>query len=103
MAACKTYCRKIKFPFSLASISKLDFDSYLELLIYVFANYTEEILSQQPFQAYQKVEEETTFLKGRLSFDNYTKHNLITGKWQNFYFNNDFWFLMNMEKIDTLK
>ncbi len=80
-----TYCRKIKFPFSLASISKLDFDSFLELLIYVFANYTEEILSQQPFQAYQKVEEETTFLKGRLSFENYTKNNLITGKWQNFY------------------
>lgn len=63
----------------------MKFDDYLELLIYVFANYTEEILSQQPFQAYQKVEEETTFLKGRLSFENYTKHNLTTGKWQNMY------------------
>ena len=80
-----TYCRKIKFPFSFADVSKLKFDDYLELLIYVFANYTEEILSQQPFQAYQKVEEETTFLKGRLSFENYTKHNLTTGKWQNMY------------------
>lgn len=80
-----TYCRKIKFPFSFADVSKLNFDDYLELLIYVFANYTEEILSQQPFQAYQLVEEETTFLKGRLSFDNYTKHNLTTGQWQNFY------------------
>ena len=80
-----SYCRKIKFPFSFADVSKLKFDDYLELLIYVFANYTEEVISQQPFQAYQKVEEETTFLKGRLSFDNYTKHNLTTGKWQNFY------------------
>ena len=80
-----TYCRKIKFPFSLADVSKLKFDDYLELLIYVFANYTEEIISQQPFQAYQTAEEETSFLKGRLSFDNYTKHNLTTGKWQNFY------------------
>ncbi len=79
------YCRKIKFPFSFADVSKLKFDNYLELLIYIFANYTEEVLSQQPFQAYQKVEEETTYLKGRLSFDNYTKHNLTTGKWQNFY------------------
>lgn len=80
-----TYCRKIKFPFSFADVSKLKFDDFLELLIYVFANYTEEILSQQPYQAYQSVEEETAFLKGRLEFDNYTKHNLITGKWQNFY------------------
>jgi 5-methylcytosine-specific restriction enzyme subunit McrC len=80
-----TYCRKIKFPFSFADVSKLKFDDYLELLIYIFANYTKEVISQQPFQAYQKIDEETTYLKGRLSFDNYTKHNLTTGKWQNFY------------------
>jgi 5-methylcytosine-specific restriction enzyme subunit McrC len=80
-----TYCRKIKFPFSFADVSKLKFDDYLELLIYIFANYTKEIISLQPFQAYEKVEEETAFLKGRLSFENYTKHNLITGKWQHFY------------------
>jgi 5-methylcytosine-specific restriction enzyme subunit McrC len=79
-----TYCRKIKFPFSFADVSKLNFD-YLELLIYLFANYTEEVISRQPFQAYQGVEEETTFLKGRLSFDKYTKHNLVMGKWHNFY------------------
>lgn len=79
------YCRKIKFPFSFADVSKLNFDDYLELLIYLFGNYTEEILSQQPYQAYQLTEEETTFLKGRLSFDNYTKKNLITGQWQNFF------------------
>lgn len=82
-----TYCRKIKFPFSYADVSKLKFDDYLELLIYVFANFTEEIISQQPYQSYQKVEEETSFLKGRLSFENYTKHNLTTAKWQNFYCN----------------
>jgi len=80
-----SYCRKIKFPFSFANVSKLNFDDYLEFLIYVFAHYTSETISQQPFQAYQKTEEETAFLKGRLSFDNYTKHNLTTGKWQNFY------------------
>ena len=79
------YCRKIKFPFAFADVSKMKFDDYLELLIYVFANFTEETISQQPFQAYQTVEEETVFLKGRLSFDNYIKHNLTTGKWQNFY------------------
>ncbi len=84
-----TYCKKIKFPFSFADVTKLKFDDYLELLIYVFANYTEQVISNQPFQAYQEVEEQTTFLKGRLSFDNYTKHNLITGQWQNFYCNHE--------------
>lgn len=80
-----SYCRKVKFPFSFADVSKLQFDDFLELLIYIFANYTEEIISNQPFQAYQAVSEETSYLKGRISFEDYTKHNLITGKWQNFY------------------
>ncbi|MEP6646613.1 MAG: hypothetical protein ABJC12_05955 [Saprospiraceae bacterium] len=80
-----TYCRKIKFPFSFADVTKLKFDDYLELLIYVFANFTEEIISQQPYQGYQRIEEETAFLKGRLSFEKYTKNNLSTAKWQNFY------------------
>lgn len=80
-----TYCHKVKFPFSFAALSSLEFDDFLELLIYVFANYTEEVISRQPYQAYQKVEEETVYLKGQLSFENYTKYNLITGKWQNFY------------------
>jgi 5-methylcytosine-specific restriction enzyme subunit McrC len=80
-----SYCRKIKFPFSFADVSKLHFDDYLELLIYVFANYSLEVLSHQPFQTYQLVEEETLFLKGRLSFDNYLRNNLTTGRWQNFY------------------
>jgi 5-methylcytosine-specific restriction enzyme subunit McrC len=80
-----SYCRKVKFPFSFADVSKLQFDDFLELLIYIFANYTEEVISNQPFQAYQAVSEESPYLKGRISFEDYTKHNLITGKWQNFY------------------
>lgn len=79
-----SYCRKIRFPFSLANIANLKFDDFLEFLIYVFAHYTEEVISAQPFQAYQEVEEETAFLKGRLSFEKYIALNLTTGKWQNF-------------------
>ncbi|MGQ7855797.1 McrC family protein [Pedobacter sp. WC2501] len=82
-----SYCRKIKFPFTSANIANIDFENFLELMIYVFANFTAEILSIQPFQAYQKIEEETNFLKGSLSFNNYTIKNLATGRWQNFYCN----------------
>lgn len=84
-----SYCRKVKFPFSFADVSKFQFDDFLELLIYVFANYAEDIISTQPFQAYQTVSEETPFLKGRISFEEYTKNNLATGKWQNFFCNHE--------------
>jgi 5-methylcytosine-specific restriction enzyme subunit McrC len=80
-----SYCRKVRFPFSFADISKLQFDDFLEMLIYIFANYTEDVISNQPFQAYQNINEETAFLKGHISFEEYTKNNLSTGKWQNFY------------------
>ncbi len=80
-----SYCRKIKFPYSSADLSTIQFDDFLELLIYVFANLTEETVSKQPFQDYQILVEETSFLRGRISFDDYTRHNLISGNWQNFY------------------
>ena len=84
-----SYCRKVKFPFSFADVSKLQFDDFLELLIYIFANFTEDVISNQPFQAYQTAGEETPFLKGRISFEEYTKNNLTTGKWQNFFCTHD--------------
>lgn len=80
-----SYCRKIRFPFSLVDLSTTDFDEYLELIIYIFSNYTNDILNEQPFQAYQEITEETDYLKGRLHFDNYVTQNVITGKWQNFH------------------
>lgn len=80
-----SYCRKINFPFSLANLEKVRFDDFLELLIYIFAHYSEETLASQPYQSYNSVTEETSFLQGRLEFDPYLKNNLITGKWQNFH------------------
>lgn len=80
-----SYCRKIQFPFSHSDVSKMRFDDFLEVLIYVFANYTTEVLSTQPFQAYQAIAEETTFLRGQLLFDEYIRNNVITGRWHHFY------------------
>ncbi|HTD98356.1 MAG TPA: hypothetical protein VK668_03685 [Mucilaginibacter sp.] len=80
-----SYCRKIRFPFSLISSAVIDFDNFLEVLIFIFANYTNDVISEQPYQSYQEVTEEVSFLKGRLSFADYIKNNLITGKWQSMY------------------
>lgn len=79
-----TYCRKFRFPFSLADLSKLYFDDFLELFIYLYANFTLETIALQPFQAYQEIEEETAYLKGRLSFEAYTRNNIATGNWHHF-------------------
>jgi len=79
-----SYCRRIRFPFSFANLSMQDMEDFLELLIFIFAHFTEELLCAQPYQAYQLVEEETVYLKGRLVFDAYTRNNLITGRWQHF-------------------
>lgn len=80
-----SYCKKFKFPFSTADISNVDFEDFLELLISVFANYTENVVSNQPFQAYHEVQEEHSYLKGRLLFDEYIRHNLITARRHLFY------------------
>src|SRR5687768_6170402 len=40
-----SYCRKIRFPFTITSLEKLQFDDFLEALIFLFANYTEEHLT----------------------------------------------------------
>ena len=80
-----SYCRKIRFPFALASVANIDFDDFLEVLIFIFANYTSEILSEQPYQSYHEITEEMSFLKGRLSFPEYTNNNLSKGKWESFY------------------
>ena len=80
-----SYCNKIRFPFSLVNVSNLDFDDFLDVLIFIFANYTLEVLSEQPYQCYQDITEEVSFLKGRLSFPEYINNNLTRGKWQNFY------------------
>jgi 5-methylcytosine-specific restriction enzyme subunit McrC len=80
-----SYCRKIRFPFALANVATIDFDDFLEVMIFIFSNYSLEILSEQPYQSYQETTEEMPFLKGRLSFPEYINNNLSTGKWQNFY------------------
>ncbi len=79
-----SYCRKFKFPFSLSELATVEFEDFLEMLISIFANHTEEVLSSQPYQAYQELEEESAYLKGQLLFDAYTNNNLVTGNWHRF-------------------
>lgn len=79
------YNKRIKFPFSEIHVNTLSIEDWLEVFIYLFANSTEETIRNQPFQAYQEVTEETSYLRGRLAMSEYVKHNLQNGRHQFIY------------------
>jgi 5-methylcytosine-specific restriction enzyme subunit McrC len=79
------YSKRIKFPFSEIHVNTESIEDWLEVFIYLFAYSTEETLRNQPFQAYQEVTEETSYLRGRLAMSEYIKYNLQNGRHQFIY------------------
>lgn len=75
-----SYGTKLKFPKSWSSFDHIKSD-FLEILIYLFATYTKEILSNILYQTYQEVEREVTYMKGRLDMSQYIRQNLSRGRW----------------------
>ena len=91
-----SYCRKIKFPNYQATLgsSKSDF---FEVIIYLFAKYTRELLNSSIYQQYEEVTRELSFIKGRVNTNKYINENLSQGKWHKlnctydaFVFDNEF-------------
>ncbi|WP_428655985.1 McrC family protein [Runella sp.] len=79
------YSKRVSFPFAQVPLSYETFDNWLEAFIFLFAHYSEETLSSQPYQAYQEITEETAFLRGRLAISQYIQANVITGRQQFFH------------------
>ena len=75
-----SYCRKIKFPNYQTSMGSFKSD-FFEVLIYMFAKYTRKLLSKTVYQKYEEIENELSFIKGRINTDTYIKENLSTGRW----------------------
>ena len=57
---------------------------FIEILIYLFAKYTSDLLAISIYQHYEEISEETTFLKGKLNFTEYIK-NIVCGKQHKFH------------------
>ena len=70
-----SYCRKLKFPNFKSSLGSLKND-FFEILIYLFAKYTRELLSNSIFQQYEEVNREVHNIKGRLDTPTYISQNL---------------------------
>ena len=79
------YSKRVRFPFSQVPLSHDSFEDWLEAFIFLFAHYSEETLSSQPYQAYQEITEETPFLHGRLAIPQYIQVNVITCRQQYFH------------------
>lgn len=75
-----SYCRKIKFPNYQTSLGSAKSD-FFEVLIYLFAKYTRELLNSTIYQQYEEVNQELSFIKGRLNTTAYINKNLSTGRW----------------------
>ena len=91
-----SYCRKIKFPNYQTSLGNTKSD-FFEVLIYLFAKYTRELLNSSIYQQYEEVNNEISNIKGRLNTTKYITDNLSTGRWHKlncsydaFVFDNEF-------------
>lgn len=80
-----SYGKRINLPFAELPLDHQPFDNWLEAFIFLFAHHSEEILSNQPYQSYQEITEETSFLRGQLAIPQYIQNNILTGRHQYFH------------------
>lgn len=74
-----SYCRKLKFPNYQTGLNNEQAD-FFEILIYLFGKYTKELLNSSIYQKYIEIENELSFVKGRIDFNNYITNNLSRGR-----------------------
>ncbi|WP_234567497.1 McrC family protein [Rhodohalobacter sp. 614A] len=75
-----SYCRKIKFPNYQTSLDTEKSD-FFEVLIYLFAKYTRELLGHSIYQQYEEVWREVQYVRGRLDITRYVTENLSKARW----------------------
>lgn len=74
-----SYCRKLRFPNYLSGLNSQQSD-FFEVLIYLFSKYTKELLHSSVYQRYIEIENELSFVKGRIHFSEYINQNLARGR-----------------------
>lgn len=73
------YSDNVILPKIEAGIAEITDCDFMDFIIYRFAKYTSDLLSISIYQHYEEISEETTFLKGKLNFNEYIK-NCAMGK-----------------------
>lgn len=75
-----SYCRKIKFPNYQTSLDT-EQSNFFEVLIYLFAKYTRQLLGHSIYQQYEEARREMSYIRGRLDVDRYITQNLSRARW----------------------
>jgi len=75
-----SYCRKLKFPNYQSTMGSMKND-FFEVIIYLFAKYTRELLNNAIYQQYEEINREVHNIKGRLNTSRYINENLSRGRW----------------------
>ena len=78
------YSNDTLLPNIETSLESNNISSFIDILIYLFAKYTSDLLSVSIYQHYEEISEETNFLKGKLNFTEYIK-NCASGKAHKFH------------------
>lgn len=91
-----SYCNKFNFPSFKSSLSQQKSD-FFEVLVYLFAKYTRELLNNCLYSQYEEIDSELPYIKGRLNIPFYITENLSRGRWHklnctydSFSFDNEF-------------
>lgn len=71
--------KRIKFPFADISFDFQKFNNFLEPFIFIFSEITLKKLQLQPYQRFEEVTEQTSFLRGRLALNEYLNNSVVTG------------------------
>jgi 5-methylcytosine-specific restriction enzyme subunit McrC len=91
-----SYCSKIKFPNFKSSLDSQKSD-FFEVIVYLFAKYTRELLNNSLYSQYEEIDRELPYIKGRLNVPAYINENVSRGRWHklnctydSFTFDNEF-------------
>lgn len=74
------YSRRLNFPFSKIPFESNTCENLLEVFIHLFAQNSRTLLLQTPYQDYEEITEETTFVKGNIHFQSYISQQFSQGK-----------------------
>ncbi|MFA5546411.1 MAG: hypothetical protein WDA14_12250 [Sphaerochaetaceae bacterium] len=75
-----SYCRKIRFPNYQTNLDSTKGD-FFEVLIYLFSKYTKALFQNSIYQAYEEIDRELPYIKGKLNVPAYIKENISRGIW----------------------
>ncbi len=78
------YYTHFKMPHLTASLDEIEFDSFIELFLYLVTQFIHETISKHPYYQFKEKRETLYTPRGRIDFNDYVTRKLPYGKWDRF-------------------